>query len=211
MVRRSIAQSPIPGPRAASISSHSMMPAKCKNACIRSHDSAPRGAAATGRGDREPDRPRSRCELARLNGRQEPRADFWPILGVPGPAACLRQRGPCGKNRRACRDLLGSVLLNSRACCRSSVVEHSIGNGEVDSSILSGSTIRLAARQQVASVIAGGPRRRAERQGDRPEFECGGYGENRSDHESMEQGQPLHSSRASPNGHSVVKGRALSS
>ena len=28
-----------------------------------------------------------------------------------------------------------------RACCRSSVVEHSIGNGEVDSSILSGSTI----------------------------------------------------------------------
>ena len=26
-------------------------------------------------------------------------------------------------------------------CCRSSVVEHSIGNGEVDSSILSGSTI----------------------------------------------------------------------
>ena len=37
------------------------------------------------------------------------------------------------------------------------MVEHSIGNGEVDSSILSGSTIRLAARPQVASVIAGGP------------------------------------------------------
>src|ERR1700722_9538583 len=30
-----------------------------------------------------------------------------------------------------------------RARCRSSVVEHSIGNGEVDSSILSGSTIPL--------------------------------------------------------------------
>ena len=29
-------------------------------------------------------------------------------------------------------------------CCRSSVVEHSIGNGEVDSSILSGSTIQPA-------------------------------------------------------------------
>ena len=29
-------------------------------------------------------------------------------------------------------------------CCRSSVVEHSIGNGELDSSILSGSTIFLA-------------------------------------------------------------------
>jgi hypothetical protein len=32
-------------------------------------------------------------------------------------------------------------ILVSGACCRSSVVEHSIGNGEVDSSILSGSTI----------------------------------------------------------------------
>ena len=31
-------------------------------------------------------------------------------------------------------------------CCRSSVVEHSIGNGEVDSSILSGSTIYLIDR-----------------------------------------------------------------
>jgi hypothetical protein len=28
------------------------------------------------------------------------------------------------------------------ACCRSSVVEHSLGKGEVDSSILSGSTIQ---------------------------------------------------------------------
>jgi hypothetical protein len=39
---------------------------------------------------------------------------------------------------------LGSGLFGrffERACCRSSVVEHSIGNGEVDSSILSGSTI----------------------------------------------------------------------
>jgi hypothetical protein len=32
------------------------------------------------------------------------------------------------------------LKFKSRACCRSSVVEHSIGNGEVDSSILSGST-----------------------------------------------------------------------
>src|SRR5215510_13892361 len=29
----------------------------------------------------------------------------------------------------------------AKACCRSSVVEHSLGKGEVDSSILSGSTI----------------------------------------------------------------------
>jgi hypothetical protein len=33
--------------------------------------------------------------------------------------------------------------VKSGACCRSSVVEHSIGNGEVDSSILSGSTSYL--------------------------------------------------------------------
>ena len=32
---------------------------------------------------------------------------------------------------------------DSCSCCRSSVVEHSIGNGEVDSSILSGSTTYL--------------------------------------------------------------------
>ena len=32
------------------------------------------------------------------------------------------------------------LKFKARACCRSSVVEHSIGNGEVDSSILSGST-----------------------------------------------------------------------
>jgi hypothetical protein len=39
--------------------------------------------------------------------------------------------------------LVGALRADSRigACCRSSVVEHSIGNGEVDSSILSGSTI----------------------------------------------------------------------
>lgn len=40
---------------------------------------------------------------------------------------------------------LGSAPSGARfftsTCCRSSVVEHSIGNGEVDSSILSGSTI----------------------------------------------------------------------
>src|SRR5258708_39557606 len=38
--------------------------------------------------------------------------------------------------------LAGPLEADSRvgACCRSSVVEHSIGNGEVDSSILSGST-----------------------------------------------------------------------
>ena len=34
------------------------------------------------------------------------------------------------------------VVLPESTCCRSSVVEHSLGKGEVDSSILSGSTIQ---------------------------------------------------------------------
>src|ERR1700733_1983336 len=38
------------------------------------------------------------------------------------------------------------LILVSGACCRSSVVEHSIGNGEVDSSILSGSTSRFPSK-----------------------------------------------------------------
>jgi hypothetical protein len=44
--------------------------------------------------------------------------------------------------------LAGPQEADSRvvACCRSSVVEHSIGNGEVDSSILSGSTSRFLFR-----------------------------------------------------------------
>ena len=55
---------------------------------------------------------------------------------------------------------VGAVSADSliRACCRSSVVEHSIGNGEVDSSILSGSTsffnIINACRESVATLPA---------------------------------------------------------
>jgi hypothetical protein len=79
-------------------------------------------------GNREPDWPRA--------GDLYGFCPFWPL---PGPAARLRQRGPCGKNRPPAGAFLGPILLY-RACCRSSVVEHSIGNGEVDSSILSGST-----------------------------------------------------------------------
>ena len=39
-------------------------------------------------------------------------------------------------------------------CCRSSVVEHSIGNGEVDSSILSGSTISGSQLAQISALAA---------------------------------------------------------
>src|SRR6202161_1769716 len=57
-------------------------------------------------------------------------------------------------------------ILVSGARCRSSVVEHSIGNGEVDSSILSGSTIlasqiRLFNRPAAGSGSASASRDRA--------------------------------------------------
>src|SRR4051794_28883109 len=78
--------------------------------------------------------------LTRLKQAAGGETRFQPVSVAFPPAARLRQRGPCGKNRPPAGALLGRFYL-SRACCRSSVVEHSIGNGEVDSSILSGSTI----------------------------------------------------------------------
>ncbi len=82
------------------------------------------------------------------------RALFQPDLIPP---ARLRQRGPCGKDRPLCRGLRADSVITG-ACCRSSVVEHSIGNGEVDSSILSGSTSYL---HEIAGIYerAGGARR----------------------------------------------------
>ena len=65
---------------------------------------------------------------------------FLPILGHSRPRRVLAPEGSLWQEPAACRGLLGPILTY-RACCRSSVVEHSIGNGEVDSSILSGSTI----------------------------------------------------------------------
>ena len=64
-------------------------------------------------------------------------ADFGPFPACP--RACARGALVARTGR-----LVGGHLgrfPRYRACCRSSVVEHSIGNGEVDSSILSGSTI----------------------------------------------------------------------
>jgi hypothetical protein len=51
----------------------------------------------------------------------------------------LRTGNPCG-SVRAAREALPPTPKRSPACCGSSVVEHSIGNGEVESSILSRST-----------------------------------------------------------------------
>ena len=61
--------------------------------------------------------------------------------------ARLRHIRPCGKDRRA--RLSGSdlrrspVWRNPHRCCRSSVVEHPLGKGEVVSSILTGSTTTM--------------------------------------------------------------------
>src|SRR5215472_6152196 len=55
--------------------------------------------------------------------------------------ARLRRFQPCGKDRRIRdRSFLVSIFASGRRC-RSSVVEHPLGKGEVVSSILTGSTI----------------------------------------------------------------------
>ncbi len=79
--------------------------------------------------------------LAAFAGACRQQAPFFDDFG-PFPA-CPRA---CARGALVARTgrLVGGHLgrfPQYRACCRSSVVEHSIGNGEVDSSILSGSTI----------------------------------------------------------------------
>src|SRR6516225_2452381 len=58
--------------------------------------------------------------------------------GITAWRPCLPAMRPYGKHRAA----LGPHLLEASAppCCRSSVVEHPLGKGEVVSSILTGST-----------------------------------------------------------------------
>src|SRR5712692_2070078 len=58
----------------------------------------------------------------------------WSLEG-----ACLRHVGPYGKDRSARAPMHWSIFA-SRRRCRSSVVEHPLGKGEVVSSILTGST-----------------------------------------------------------------------
>jgi hypothetical protein len=69
---------------------------------------------------------------------------FQRFPAAAGPVAFTRLRGrrPCGKNRPLCGAVFGRFSTKPRACCRSSVVEHSLGKGEVVSSILPGSTIK---------------------------------------------------------------------
>ena len=56
-------------------------------------------------------------------------------------ARCLRRFGPCGKDRRFAAAFL--AISQPARRCRSSVVEHSLGKGEVVSSILTGSTRKV--------------------------------------------------------------------
>jgi hypothetical protein len=57
----------------------------------------------------------------------------------PSNGARLRHFRPCGKDRRA---RFHPLFSRSARRCRSSVVEHPLGKGEVVSSILTGSTSR---------------------------------------------------------------------
>ena len=77
-----------------------------------------------------------------------------PIWRLSVALACLRERVPCGKNRPPAGGRRGrfSCKLNPAPCCRSSVVEHSLGKGEVDSSILSGSTRKSEDNQDLANA-----------------------------------------------------------
>ena len=56
----------------------------------------------------------------------EPGSRIAPVRGCAGQGVTLDAAG-----------------VGQPVCCRSSVVEHSLGKGEVESSILSGSTIQL--------------------------------------------------------------------
>ena len=73
----------------------------------------------------------------KIKGRREA---MEALLARPGCGArCLRRFGPCGKDRRFAAAFL--AISQPARRCRSSVVEHSLGKGEVVSSILTGSTI----------------------------------------------------------------------
>jgi hypothetical protein len=83
------------------------------------------------------------------------RASFFSCLPCPIMTVCLRQNPPYGKDRRAFWRF--SHAASRHACCRSSVVEHPLGKGEVVSSILTGSTTVCPCSAAAAVVRAGRP------------------------------------------------------
>ncbi len=82
--------------------------------------------------------PRHLCIMARILTDLVRRR---PILGLDTLPPRLHLGRPCGKNRPRLVAALEGRFPRCPVCCRSSVVEHSLGKGEVDSSILSGSTM----------------------------------------------------------------------
>jgi hypothetical protein len=90
--------------------------------------------APAAQGEGEPDRPATERLEA---GRCRARLIVALLMASPLARACAGG-GLVARIGAPCRGLFRPIL--GGACCRSSVVEHSIGNGEVDSSILSGST-----------------------------------------------------------------------
>ena len=101
-------------------------------------------SAAAGPRIRSPERyGTDRPGIGGIAGPKNAASPILPILAALERIPVLAPDRPLWQEPPACRGPLGRFLL-PRACCRSSVVEHSIGNGEVDSSILSGSTIQRA-------------------------------------------------------------------
>jgi hypothetical protein len=83
-------------------------------------------------------------EVVAQRGRQTPlRGLFFLLFHLLAHTDRLRLRQPYGKDRAgfgALRARVGTLNFGAAQCCRSSVVEHPLGKGEVVSSILTGST-----------------------------------------------------------------------
>ena len=115
----------------------------CTPAGLNRPASNPAAAPPAGRREQRSSARRDREPAARPEIGPIPRArcigvNFTHFGAFPDlPRACAR--GALMARTGRLRGPVGSIP-EYRACCRSSVVEHSIGNGEVDSSILSGST-----------------------------------------------------------------------
>src|SRR5215475_4697469 len=76
----------------------------------------------------------------------EPSTFYSPVAAswgrIVGLSPVLAQWGGLWQEPAARDGFVKADSVFVHACCRSSVVEHSLGKGEVDSSILSGSTMR---------------------------------------------------------------------
>ena len=160
--------------------------------------------------------PRRRCRLAlsvflgrssmagKIRAGAGRRKGLRATVAEDGP--CLRRFGPYGKDRRI-RGRISSIHPARR--CRSSVVEHSLGKGEVVSSILTGSTTKspinrgfLHVRKDVAlqNRAEQNAKRRAETHQIRPKRSADVHAHNmdsddvnaRANHADASQGHRIH-------------------